>query len=338
MRYGTVPGVPNPVSRLFFGTASPIINDAARSEFGDAPDFDARLARAFELLDAVWALGITAFDCAAKYGEEALGEWLSARGLHGKAVLLTKGAHFNAFRNRVTPYDILSDAHDSLCKLRTDCIDIYLLHRDDPSVPVGPVMEALDSLCQQGRLRVIGTSNWTCERIDEANDYALAHRLTPFTVGSPNFGLAEQVSDLWGGGCVSLSGPEAAAARQWYLQRKMPVVAYSSLGRGFFGGRLKSDHPEKTGEILDEFAVRGYVCPQNFERLRRAEALSAQKGCTVPQLALSWLLHQKLDVYAAVHSNAPERMAQNTAALDVALTPQECAWLNLEQDCGEILP
>lgn len=332
MNYGNIKYVDKPVSRLLFGTAIPEMFAAMRSVHGEEPDFAQVLDRAFALLDSIYAMGINTFDCANHYGEEALGEWMKDRGLLDKVVVLTKGAHHNAWRKRVTDYDILSDAHDSLKKLNRDYIDIYVLHRDDPTVPVGPIVEVLNRLHREGKIGAFGASNWTHQRIAEANAYAQAHGLIPFTVSSPNFGLADQVADLWGGGCVTISGPANREAREWYAAQKMPVIAYSSLGRGFFSGRVQSSRPESAREVLDSFAQIGYISDDNFRRLARAEELAAEKGVKVPQIAMAWIMNQPLDVYAVVGSSNPERMKSNIEASELKLTEAECRWLDLEID------
>jgi len=330
MRYGSVPHVEKPVSRLVFGTATPKMFAAFRSVYGDAPDFDQRLAAAFELLDGVYAQGVNCFDCSDHYGEEPLGEWLEARGLHDKVAILTKGAHHNKWRKRVTDFDILHDVHNSLAKLKTNHLDIYMLHRDDPQVPVAPIVDVLNRCYDEGKIGAFGVSNWTVERIIEANDYALKHHLQPFSVSSPNFGLADQVDDPWGGGCVTISGPSNKAARKWYADNNIPVFAYSTMARGFFSGLVKSNDPEKAGEIVDAPGLKGYGCPENFERLRRCEILAAEKGLTVPQIAMAWIFNQKdLDVYALVACR-PENMKINAAAIEIPLTEEECKWLDLE--------
>ena len=331
MNYGRVEGVDRPISRIVFGTATPILFSAFRSVYENAPDFRERLETAFSLLDGVYAEGVNCFDCADHYGEEPLGEWLESRGLRDKVVILTKGAHHNRWRKRVTDFDILHDVHNSLAKLRTNKLDLYLLHRDDPTQPVGPLMDALNRCRDEGKLGVFGVSNWEIPRIEAANEYAAKHGLQPFTVSSPNFGLAEQVRDPWGGGCVSIAGPANREARRWYAEHRMPVFAYSAMARGLFSGRVKGDDPEGAKAVLDEFALKGYASPDNFERLRRCERLAAEKGLTVPEVAMAWLFNQRdLDVYALVSTSHPENMRANIRAGSIPLSDAECAWLDLE--------
>ena len=331
MKYGSHPKVAKPIPRIVFGTATPVMFNAFRSVYGEAPDFDARLNAAFELLDSAYAEGINCYDCSDHYGEEPLGEWLDARGLHDKVTILTKGAHHNRWRKRVTPFDIQHDAHNSLAKLHVKKLDIYLLHRDDPSVPVGPIMDTLNRLHDEGRIGLFGASNWTLERMEEACDYALKHGMQPFGAVSPHFSLADQIDDPWGGGCYSIAGPSDNPTRRFCAENHLPVFAYSSLCRGFFSGRVDSAHPEKLAEVLDAPAVKGYACEANFERLRRCEQLAKEKNLPLSQLALAYIFNQKdLDVYALVSSGSPERMRMNVASAEIELTEAECAWLNLE--------
>ena len=118
---------------------------------------------------------------------------------------------------------------------------------------------------KRGKIGAFGGSNWTHERISEANAYAKRHGLIPFAVSSPNFGLAEQINDPWGGACVTISGKEAKDARKWYQETQMSVVAYSSLGRGLFSGKVKEISMETFAQVLDGPAQKGYLCEENLE-------------------------------------------------------------------------
>lgn len=274
-------------------------------------------------------MGLNMYDCAAGYGEPGIGEYLASRNRRQDAIIVTKCAHPNNYRKRVTPYDMESDLHDSLAKLKTDYIDIYLLHRDNPQVPVGIIVETLNRFYSEGKIRAFGGSNWSVDRIEEANTFALENNLLPFTVSSPNYGLAHQIADPWGGGCITLTGPENAQARKWYIDNDMPVLAYSSLGRGFFSGRFKGSEPEKAEAVLDKFAKRGYYCPENMERLTRAEQLAEKYHCSVSAIALSWTFHQKLNVFPIICGSSARHYEQALHAADIPLTEEEIAWLDL---------
>ena len=318
--YTKIPYVNKKVSRILYGTAiQPFLMG------GDGN----------ELLDAALAAGINTFDMARNYGlaERSIGNWLELRGCRDEVVLLSKCGHPNEFgQKRITESDIRKDFRETSEALRTDYIDIYLLHRDDPDVEVGIVVEIFNAMHAEGKIGAFGGSNWEYERIEAANEYAYKHNLIPFSVSSPNFGLAEQVQDPWGGGCVTISGLANAKARKWYEQNQMPVIAYSSLGRGLFSGKIKSTEMERASEFLDDAAMKGYVCPDNFERLRRCEELAAEKGTTVSQIAMNWIFGQGLNVFAVVSTGKPKRLQENIAALSLKLTKEELDYLDLQRE------
>ena len=319
MTYGTLPYIDKPVSRLFAGTML-----GCMSQGQDAS----------ELLDQIYAMGINAFDSANVYGlaECSLGDWVEKRGLRDKLVIQTKGAHHDRWHIRVTPYDILSDVHTSLARMKTDYIDIYLLHRDDETKPVGPIVETLNALVDEGKIKAFGGSNWTHKRVAEANAYAAEHGLQGFTVVSPYYGLAVQHADPFGGNCIGISGPENAEARAYYRENNIAVVPYSSIGAGFFSGRMKSSDPEGAKAVVSGSTVRGYFTEDNFQRLARVEELAAEKGYSVAQIAMAWVLHQDMDLYPIVGSSRVEGMADNVAALEIKLTKEELAYLDLESE------
>ena len=320
IQHGKIKHLNKPVSRLIMGTM--ILDHRIPEKSG-------------QLLDDIFAAGINTFDSAAVYGtesEQTLGTWVNSRDIREQVVIMTKGAHHNAFRKRVTPYDIYADCHDSLAKMGLDYIDIYLLHRDDPTQPVGPIVESLNRLYEAGTIKCFGGSNWTWDRIEAANEYACKYNLMPFSASSPNYSLAVQVDNPWGQGCVTLSGKANEQERRFYARTGMPILAYSSLGRGFFSGLIQSGRPQDAEQILDSAARRGYMYPENFERLKRAEILSDKYQVTVPQIATAWLMNQALSVYAIVGAQSGKEMLENIAALDITISPEDSSWLNLETD------
>jgi|SRR5579859_287214 len=316
MKYGTIPGVAKPVARLAQGTT--MLDSSA-------------LDKALALLDGVYALGGNTFDTGHVYrggdSERTLGRWIDERGLRDKVVIISKGAHPNADRERrVTPFDITSDLHDSLARLRTEFIDVYLLHRDDPSQPVGPLVEILNEHQRAGRIGAFGGSNWSPERIAQANAYAAAHGLQPFVISSPNFSLAVQREAPWAG-CLSISGAGGAEARAWYARAQMPLLTWSSLAGGFFSGRFQRGNLATMTVGNDSTTARAYGDEANFQRLDRAQALGRQKGLTAAQIALAYILNQPFNLFALVGCQAAAEYAENAAAVDLALTPAEVAWL-----------
>ena len=321
MEFGNVTGVDKPISRLVHGT---IMLGGEELEKG------------FELLDAVFAAGCRCWDSAHLYGggesERVLGQWSEARGNRDEIVILTKGCHHTSDHRRVTPFDLTSELHDSLARLHTDYIDIYVLHRDDPNVAVGPMVETLNEHRAAGRIHAFGGSNWKPNRIEEANEYADKHSLVPFAVSSPNFGLAEQAEEPWKD-CVTISGPQNAADRAWYAENKMPLFPWSSMGQGFFSGRISRANWETVKEDFPEPVERSYAHESNFQRLDRVGELAREKGMSVPQVALAWVVQQPgLDVFALVGTFTGAEFSENLKALEVKLTAAEMEWLDLRRD------
>ncbi len=310
-----LPGLSLPVSPLFFGTAMQPIMEGADT--------------AGRLLDNAAAAGVNAFDCARSYGlaEETLGTWMRNRGCRDQIILLTKCGDIRNGKVEINRGVIREQMARSLDALKTDCIDIYLLHRDDPNTPAEEYIDTLNEAKKEGKIRLFGVSNWTHERIEKANRYAARAGLEGFSVSSPNYGLARQMQDLWGGGCVTLSGPENETARAWYRENQMPVIAYSSLGRGFFSGRFRAGDYGNARKVLDPFAQKGYLYEENMARLARAEELADRYGVTVPEIAMRYVFGSGMNLFAVVSTSSPERLRMNLRAAAQPLTPEETVYL-----------
>lgn len=315
MKYGHVPGVDKPISRIVQG----IIQIDSKDE-----------EKGFAQLDAAFDAGITAVDTAHVYGDKDafLGKWIASRGNRDKVVVLAKGAHLNNVRKRVTPFDIEADLHDTLARMKTDYVDLYVLHRDDPDYPVEPIVDVLNKYQKKGVIKAFGGSNWTTERLQAANAYAQQSGQTPFAVSSPNFSLADQIKEPWSG-CITISGPKNEQARKWYAEQKMPLFTWSSMAGGFWSGRITRETREDFKEGLYKLAVECYASEENFQRLDRAQELASQKGLTVPQIALAYVFNYPLDIYALVGAEKPEEIAANVQALNTPLSESEMAYLDL---------
>lgn len=320
MKYTEIPYTNKKASQLVCGCSG--------GPFARGEDASARL-------DAAYAQGINFFDTAAIYGlsEQSVGRWVRERNLQDRVVILSKCCHpAPDGARRVTEKYLLSDFEQYRTRSGLDYCDIYILHRDDPEVPVSMAVETLNRLHAEGKIGAFGGSNWTVSRLEEANEYAYSRNLIPFTVSSPNFSLAHQIADMWGGLSETITGPEHAADRAWYEKNRMPVIAHSALGHGLFSGRLKSTDIGIADQVLDVFAMTGLVCEENFERLRRCEVLAEEKGVTVAEIALAWVFRSPMNVFPVVSTSSEERLKMNIHAMELPLTEKECAWLNLETE------
>lgn len=313
MEYGEISYVNRPMSKIVFGCGNPAIMQGRKGR---------------KLLDAALDAGINTFDTAEIYGgsESALGKWIKKRKNRDQIVLITKGCHPHGVP-RVNVASLKEDIEQSFRKLGTDYIDIYLLHRDNPAEDFRPILEILNEYHDTGRIGAFGGSNWSHERMEEVNQYALKQKMIPFSVASPSFGPAAQENDPWGGGCISISGEKQKAARLWYEKNKMPVLAYSCLGGGLFSGKVRTENLEETKKILQNYSVRGYWCQENLDRLIRIEKIAKEKTCSVAQIALAWTLQQKIKAFPIVTISHKDRISENVNATTIQLTENELKWI-----------
>jgi 1-deoxyxylulose-5-phosphate synthase len=319
MRYIEILQLEKPASVIGLGTASSVFT----------PDtYD----RAAELLGRFLDAGGNCVDTAHIYGfgesEKTLGRWIWEAGRRNELVLITKGCHPAVNRedifgspwvSRLTPEAIQTDLSESLERLHTNYVDLYFLHRDDESMPVGPLIEALNDEQTRGRIHAFGASNWRVERIAEANEYASQHGLNGFVISSPNLSLAQPKKMLFPGTLFADEG-----TRQWHRAHQLPLLAWSSLAAGFMSGKFKPDDPS------DENVTQIYYSEENFERLRRAQELAARKNATVAQIGLAYVLGQSFPVIALVGPLTVSNLDDALGALNVELNLEEMDFLDLQ--------
>ncbi len=300
-----IAGLPKPVSRLVLGC-----------------DNQPNLSYASAVFDDFFSRGGNTFDTAFHYGggkqERLLGRWIANRGLRDEVVVITKGAH----TPNCNPEALTEQLLQSFERQQTDHADIYLMHRDNPEVPVGEFVDVLNSHVAAGRITIFGGSNWTPARVDEANAYAAAHQLQGFSVLSNHFGLARAYDVPWAG-CEHVTDPES---RRWLTERQLPLLPWSSQARGFFTGRARPD------DRSDPELVRCYYSDDNFERLRRAEKLAAEFGVPATAVALAYVLHQPFPTFPLFGPRTIAEARSSMTALSVELTPDQLAWLDLAVD------
>ncbi len=303
MIYGEIAGVGKPISRLVMGV-----------------DNQRTMPHAAVMFDDFFEKGGTCFDTAWVYGggvcEPVLGRWIEDRGVRDRVVILGKGAH-TPF---CAPEAIGTQLTQSLDRLRTDYVDIYMMHRDNPAVPVGEFIDALNEQQRAGRMRVFGASNWSIERIEAANEYAAQNGVNGFAAISNNFSLAWMIEAPWTG-CLSASDPRW---REWLTRTQMPLMPWSSQARGFFTGRAAP------GNFSDPELARCWYSDDNFERLARVNRLAKERGVSAIAIALAWVLDQPFPTFPLIGPRTLSETRTSLPALNVNLTENELVWLNLE--------
>jgi aryl-alcohol dehydrogenase-like predicted oxidoreductase len=185
---------------------------------------------------------------------------------------------------------------------------------------VNEFIDVLNRLKKEGRFQAFGCSNWTIERLAEANSYAAQNGLEGFSILNNQMSLARMVDPVWSA-CLSVSDQES---RAWLAQRDFPLLAWSSQARGFFTERAGL---EKMG---DAELVRCWYAEDNFKRKERAAELARRKGVEEINIALAYVLAQPFPVWTLIGPASTGEAASCFRALDIKLTPEEMRWLNLE--------
>ena len=156
---------------------------------------------------------------------------------------------------------VTREMDESLDRLGLEYADLYLMHRDNPAVPVGEFVDCLNGHREAGRISAYGGSNWTTARLQAANEYATAHGVPGFAASSPNFSLAHWNEPMWGG-CLTAVDP---ASRAWYARTR--CRCWPGPARPAASSRAASARRRRGGGRRGPRLVqRG-----NWERLRRAQ-------------------------------------------------------------------
>jgi predicted dehydrogenase/aryl-alcohol dehydrogenase-like predicted oxidoreductase len=306
MKYGKIAGVERQVSRLVMGV-----------------DNQTTLAHASVMFDDYFERGGNTFDTAHIYGgglqEKLLGRWIKNRDLRNEVNVICKGAHTPANN----PKDLTTQLMTSLERMQLDHADIYMMHRDNPDIPVAEFVDVLNEHKKAGRINAFGGSNWTLKRVAEANAYASSKGLSGFSVVSNNFSLARMVDPVWAG-CIAASDPDS---RAWLKEHQLALLAWSSQARGFFlPGKARPD------DRSDAELSRCWYSDDNFQRLARVNEMAAKRNVLPINIALAYVLSQPFPTFPLIGPRTLYELHTSLPALDVELSDDEMKWLNLESD------
>ena len=273
----------------------------------------------FALLDRYVELGGCFIDTAHVYNnwipgelsrsEKTIGAWMRARKNRTQLILATKGGHpdlAHMHTPRLSDREIVTDLEESLRFLQVDCIDLYWLHRDDPTRPVEELVAILAAQVKAGKIRYAAVSNWKMERLRAAQDYAAAAGIQPFA--------ADQV--LWNAAVVD----RAALADDtihvmdnalWEYHRAtgLAAIAFSSQAKGLF------DKMEQGRITADSGQIRHYPYAANLARLAAIRSIGAELGCATTQVVLGYLLSQP---FTTVPIIGPKNLAQLETSMRAA--------------------
>ncbi len=257
-----------------------------------------------------WALTGTAAS------ERVIGNYIQKNGIND-LVVATKGGHPNIGHYRSTdawlaPYRLRADIDDSLARLGLETIDLYYLHRDDLAMDVSEIIGYLNEEVERGRIRYLGCSNWTVERIQAANEYAREQRLQGFVISEIQWSLAhKEPPDPRPRGTQTVYARECEAAYQ--RRTGMALAAYTATARGYFS--------------LAEGGRGGFDNPTSRRRRERARELAEKKHATPTQIALAWLMHQDFPCFPITGTTSLEHLRENLQAVEIELHADERDWL-----------
>jgi len=248
--------------------------------------------------------------------EREFGACLKRLGCWNKVVVGTKGGHPDGGVNYRRPDAymsegmIKSDVDESLERLGAERIDLYYLHRDDPRMPVAEVIGILNREIERGRIRYIGASNWSIQRIAEANEYASKHGLQGFVASQLHWSLADP---NWKPGPDPIMRYVIEEDRAWYDSVGMTIIAYSSTAGGYFANKNVS--------------VGLYDNLTNIARRERAEELASKLNFTPAQIAMSYLLHQKPLTIPIFRTTNQAHLREIIGSVSINLSEDQVRWL-----------
>jgi predicted dehydrogenase/aryl-alcohol dehydrogenase-like predicted oxidoreductase len=271
--------------------------------------------------DAFMEAGGNLFDTGFVYGgghhEVVLGEWIAARGVEKDINVIVKGAH----TPYCTPRAVGAQLDISLGRLGIAHAPIYIMHRDNPDVPVGEFVDALNRLHEAGKIGIFGGSNWSVARFKAANDYAGKHGLKPLSLLNNNLSLAVMEKPIWDG-CVTSNNAETLG---FLRQNNVTHISWSSQARGYF---LPAELRDRLPADIGPETCFGSTA--NAERRSRAEELAKKYGVSTHNIATAWVLAQSFPSFAIIGPRSPGEIVSTLPGLGVELTGDEVKWLNLE--------
>jgi aryl-alcohol dehydrogenase-like predicted oxidoreductase len=277
------------------------------------------------VLDAFLDAGFNAIDTADTYSrwaagnkggesETVIGAWLKQRGGRDRIVVMTKvGMEMGPDAKGLSKAHILKSVDGSLKRLRTDHIDLYQAHKDDPSVPLDETLGAFESLIKAGKVRAIGASNYAADRLGEALATSQRLGLHRFETLQPEYNLYER------------AGYEAALEP---LCRKegLGVIPYFSLASGFLTGKYRSEKDFARSVRGED--IGGYLNPRGHRILAALDLVSAQHGVKPASIALAWLMARPGLTAPIASATSVAQLGALTMAPEIRLSADDIAALD----------
>jgi aryl-alcohol dehydrogenase-like predicted oxidoreductase len=285
-------------------------------------------SEAFRIMDTYYELGGRFFDTAHVYGQEkvgavshseqTVGKWIAANGLEGKVVVSDKGAHpdrNNMLVSRISEKNIRDELFSSLEALKMNQVDIWFLHRDNPDMPVGEIVDMVSELVDQGYIKHLGVSNWKVERISKALAYAKEHNKHPFEISQVQWSLAISTAESWDDPTIVCMDEKEES---WYKETQFPVMVYSPQARGLFSKVI-----EQGVDYISDKVGRRFLLDENLGRIERCKILCEDKNMNAAGVCLSYLTSAPFPVMPIIGCSNPQQVKDSIKFSDVILTDEE---------------
>ncbi len=320
MKYDILKGTTDKISRIALGT----------DVYGSALDSGMSIS----LLDNYCELGGNVIDTASVYGgedehisEKLIGKWLKSKHNRDKLFISTKGGHpktSDMSISRLSRKEIESDIDNSLKNLGVDYIDIYWLHRDDASIAVSEIMDTLNTLVKKGKTRYIGMSNWTCERINEANEYAEKNGYAKLISSQIQYSPARAVIENNDPTLVLMNDNEY----DYFSNHDLSVFAFASQAKGFFSKLANGGI-----EALSEKAKDRYLSDTNLKIFENIKTVAENHNATIGETVIASLIYNgAFQTIPIIGCKNLTQLKDSMNGADAGLSQEECDFILLREN------
>lgn len=324
MQYALLGNTGLTVSRLAFGAMT---FTAGNKDLGAIYKVGADLAG--ELVGRALEAGINFFDTADGYaGGESEAMLGAALKPHRDRVVIATKVGFRTgtalTRAGLSRRHILWSVDQSLKRLGTDWIDVYIAHREDPYTPIEETLAALDSVVRAGKVRYLGFSNWSAWKAAAALEIQKANGLAPFTHGQMYYSLVGR----------DVERDVIPMMRRYGLG----LTVWSPLASGFLSGKYTRQTLSDPGNRLSGFDILPFDKEEGFKLVERMRAIASAHQATVAQVAIAWLLARQAVTSVIIGSTKLSQLEDNLKAVAVTLTAAEIAELEAASALAPVYP
>ncbi len=287
----------------------------------------------FSMIDAFLDRGGSMIDTARCYAnwveggdgssERAIGRYLKASGKRNHILIGTKGGNTkkgeNPYRANLSQEGLTRELNESLSFLGVDYVDLYWLHRDDPRLPVEEIVERVNGFIKEGKVQMVGVSNWREERLLAANEYAASKGLRPFVMNQVQFSLARTTAERCGDHTIICMDEDR---EKWYNDHGISIAAFTAQAQGFFTKVM-----EKGVDSLKEDTRNKFYYGENIEKIAKVKRIMEETGYSATQVALGYLTHHPVQTSAILGSRNMEQLLDSLTGAEVELTQDQFTYL-----------